>query len=286
MRNPEVFGQSGNGIPMAHLVDMHVHATSSPDASLPEEALAERAVAAGLGAVGFVAHVDFHPRDYCVGAFHADGYDEAFGRALETAGGSVKLLKGIETGEPHRFARQIALATAGHSYDFVLGALHWVGDRQILDPEPFQRGDPLELVEEYYRELLVIASTCDIDVLAHAGIFRRGMARAGLDTSFDETSLWPGLISDVMQALIRRGIALELNTSGLRRPELVTYPTPRVLSLYRSLGGTNATLGSDTHSDPWVFYGLAEGAALLRSAGFGYVTGFAGRKAFPAASLG
>jgi histidinol-phosphatase (PHP family) len=268
MQNSGLPGQAEIVTPMPHLVDMHVHSTSSPDASLPEEELAGRAVAAGLVAVGFVAHVDFHPKDYCVGAFHADGYDEAFGLALETAGGSVKLLKGIETGEPHRFARQIARATAGSSYDFILGALHWVGDQQILDPEPFRRSNPLELVEGYYRELLVIARTCDIDVLAHAGIFRRGMAIAGLDTSFDETVLWPGLISEVMEALIQRGIALELNTSGLRRPEMVTYPTPQVLSLYRALGGSNVTLGSDTHSDPWVFYGLAEGVRLLKRTGF------------------
>jgi histidinol-phosphatase (PHP family) len=263
---------------MNRLFDMHVHTTSSPDAGIPEEELAFRASSNGLGGVGFVAHVDFHPMDYCVGAFRADSYDAAFERALAESDAGLRLMKGIEIGEPHRFGDQIARAVAGRSYDFVVGAIHWVGNQQILDPDPFQHGDPLELVEEYYRELLTMTRTCDIDVLAHAGICRRGMCRAGMDVSFDETALWPGLMTELIDSLIQRKIALEVNTSGLRRPEAVTYPTQKVLSLFSTLGGRMVTLGSDTHSDPWVFYGLSEGSRLLRAEGIDSATVFEGRK--------
>ncbi len=265
---------------MANIVDMHVHTTNSPDAELSEEELARRAVEAGLGGVGFVAHVDFHPKDFCSGYFSPDRYDGAFEEARRAFPG-LRILKGLEIGEPHRYEQQARELVQGRRYDFVTGGLHWVGDRMVLDAGGFEGTDPRTLVEEYYRQLLQMASSCGMEILAHVGIFRRGLAKAGLDTSLDETALWPGLLAELLTAMIDRGIALEVNTSGLRRPELVTYPTARVLRMYGSLGGRLVTLGSDTHSDPWVFYGLEEGAGLLRSCGFESVCYFEGGEPVP-----
>jgi|WetSurMetagenome_2_1015567.scaffolds.fasta_scaffold03490_7 histidinol-phosphatase (PHP family) len=250
------------------LYDMHVHTRNSPDATLGESDLADRAKLARLSGIGFVAHVDFHPLDYCVGAFDPGAYDDSVALAVSACPGPPAILKGVEVGEPHRFADRIGRALSGRGYDFVTAGLHWVGDLQVLDPEPFEQEEPLALVEGYYSELLEMASSADVDVIAHMGIFRRGMARAGLDTTFDETSLWPGLLERLLSTMISRGIALEVNTSGLRRPERVTYPTAKVAGLYRALGGSLVTLGSDTHSEPWVFFGLEAGASMLRSQGF------------------
>jgi histidinol-phosphatase (PHP family) len=91
---------------------------------------------------------------------------------------------------------------------------------------------------------------------------------AGLDHAFDETVLWPDLVAGVLSAVVERDMALELNTSGLRRKETTTYPTPRVLGLYRELGGSRVTLGSDSHRDPHVFFGLDTGRKILLEKGF------------------
>ncbi|MBN1433271.1 hypothetical protein JW921_00825 [Candidatus Fermentibacterales bacterium] len=254
------------------IYDMHVHTSNSPDADFPESLLASRAADAGLSGVGFVAHVDYHPRDFCYAWFDAARYDEAFAKAVESRGsdGPV-LLKGIEIGEPHRFGERAMEAASGYDYDFVVGALHWVGEELVLEKEPFEaRADPMGLVEEYLRQSIEMVETGGFDVLAHLGIFRRGMTQAGLDLrELDETRLFPDLVRQLLSSMVERGVALELNTSGLRRDERVTYPVPPVLALYRSLGGTRVTLGSDTHRDPWVFYGLGEGVDMLLEAGFG-----------------
>ncbi|MDM7992593.1 MAG: PHP domain-containing protein [Candidatus Fermentibacter sp.] len=254
------------GIP-GRLVDMHVHTTDSPDAELEAAELASRAAGAGLRGLGFVAHVDFHPSDCCTGAFSAGGYDASFGRAAISAQ-EVMLLKGVEIGEPHLFMGRAEEAMAGRRYDFVTGALHWVGDRLLLDAEGFAGSTPEELVERYILESTEIASTSRIDILAHFGIWRRGLAKAGMPVAPDEAAIWPGLLGRLFEAMIDRGIALELNTAGLRRREAVTYPTPAVLSAYRRLGGRLVTLGSDTHGEPHVFFGLSRGAEVLAAAGF------------------
>jgi histidinol-phosphatase (PHP family) len=262
---------------MGQLMDLHVHTSNSPDAALGEAELAGRAISEGLSALGFVAHVDFHPKDFCSLAFRAERYDKAVEEARASFP-SLRILKGVEIGEPHRFMPRSLEALSGFPCDYLVGALHWVGDILVLDPWDVPGAGHLDAVERYFQESLTIAAGCDIDVVAHLGIFRRGLARAGLDTGFDETSLWPGLLQRIFEAMIDRGIALELNTSGLRRREKVTYPSPAVLSFYRRCGGALVTLGSDTHDDPWVFFGLDEGASLLRSTGFDEVCIFEGRR--------
>ncbi len=252
---------------MSPLLDMHVHTTNSPDASLSECELSSRASAAGLRGIGFVAHLDFHPDDFCTGFFNGDRYTASIEEARRLAP-ELTILRGVEVGEPHLYGRKALDAIGGKGYDFVTGALHWIEGALILEPEAFRTTSVQALVERYYRTTLEMLSEPAFHVLAHLGLFRRGMAMAGLDPSFDETVFCPGLVQDVLGRLIAHGVILELNTSGLRRKEHLTYPTVAVLELYRSLGGSLVTLGSDTHGDPWVFYGLEEGRRMLTNAGF------------------
>jgi histidinol-phosphatase (PHP family) len=260
---------------------MHVHATSSPDASLTETELARRAADKGLDGLGFVAHVDFHPGDFCTGGFNRADYERAFDEAAVDAGTRLELAMGVEIGEPLRFAEEAGKALRGMEPDFVTGALHWIDDRFTLDESAFTSGDPMELVEEYYRRTLDIVSSCDMDILAHLGIFRRGMARAGIPAGFDEVSLWPDLLGGILETMIHRRIALEINTAGLRRPEKTTYPTPGIVELFASMDGELVTVGSDTHREPWLFFGLEEAADLLRRSGIREAYRFSRRKPLP-----
>ncbi len=251
---------------MTGYADMHVHTSSSPDADVPAAKLLEMAAGAGVSRVGFVAHLDIHPDDFCHGGFSEPEYLSELNHASENR--EVHLLRGLEIGEPHRFMDDAEKMFSREEYDFIIGALHWLGDRMILDQEPFMEGDPFSLVERYYLETLDILEAGRISILAHPGIFRRGMARAGLDCGFSETELFPALIEEVLRKAISRDVALEVNTAGLRRPESTTYPVPSVLDLYRRLGGRMITLGSDTHRRDNAFFGLERGAALLEECGF------------------
>jgi histidinol-phosphatase (PHP family) len=251
------------------LFDMHVHTEDSPDATFPAAELVRRAGAAGLAGIGFVAHLDRHPEDSCHGGFDPAGYGRSLSRARRAAASELKVLGGLEVGEPHRYGKRAMQMVEGRSYDFIIGGLHWTRYAGlVLGKESFEGLPADRVIRGYLEESLEIALHSDIDILAHFGLFRRGMGMAGLDTGIAETVLFPDLVRAVLLALIDRGIALELNCSGLRRVEKVTYPTPAILRLFMELGGRLVTLGSDTHSEPWVFYGLEEGRRLLLETGF------------------
>jgi len=262
---------------MIRITDMHVHTADSPDADIPAIELLERAAACGFAAVGFVAHLDLDPDDMCYGGFNREGYTRSLSSAEQRVPG-MGLLRGIEVGEPHRFGDAAHRIADYSGYDFITGALHSVRNAgMILGPKPYANCDPIEVLDHYLAETLEMVTSADGDVLAPLGLFRRGMAMAGLDTSFDETELFPEEVDAILSALIDRKIALEVNTSGLRRFEKTTYPIPSVIRRYRQKGGQIITLGSDTHREPWVFYGLEEGRKLLLEIGYSEAYTFVNR---------
>lgn len=248
---------------------MHVHTNDSPDADIPAWKLVQQGIDNNLAAIGFVAHLDLNPEDYCYGGFNAEAYDESIACARNESKGRISVMKGLEVGEPHMYEEQAKNLVDYSTYDFITGALHSVeGIGMVLGSEVFADADPLEIVEEYYFETLRMVEVSDIDILAHMGLFRRGLALAGLRYDFSELELWPDTVEKILRVIIDRNIALELNTSGLRRKEEVTYPVPCILERFRELGGTLVTVGSDTHREPHVFFGLDQGVDLLLKTGF------------------
>ena len=249
--------------------DMHVHSRNSADSDLIEKDLVSRAFTSGLKGIGIVAHLDGNPADYCYNYFDPDRFDRDIRKAELAAPAGFRVFKGVEIGEPLRFADYATSRMSNHEYDFIIGALHWLEDDTfILEKDAFLKNPVLEIVENYYRELLDVVENCEFQILAHMGLFRRGIKKAGGETDFDETELWPALIKKLLGVLVDKNIALELNTSGLRREENLTYPIPSVLRMFKDLGGELVTLGSDSHRDPWVFYGLETGAEILIECGF------------------
>jgi len=257
---------------------MHVHTSDSPDADIPAWQLVQRGTENSLTAIGFVAHLDLNPEDYCYGGFNAEDYDESINRARIESKGQISVMKGLEVGEPHVYEKQVKNIVDYSNYDFITGALHSVaGIGMVLGAEAYNDRDPLGIVEQYYVETLQMVEEADIDILAHMGLFRRGLALAGLDYGFDETKCFPETIRTILETTIEKNIALELNTSGLRRKEKMTYPTPEILSLFKEMGGRLITIGSDTHRESHVFFGLERGRELLTDAGFSEVYTFLSR---------
>lgn len=260
------------------IYDLHVHTPASPDASVSPQELVTAAELLDLWGLGLVVHVDFHPDDYCTGGPDIAAYRADSARITELAAAeAIRVSTGLEIGEPHRFAAAWEPVAAAEEWDFLTGALHWIGSRLILEETAYRGTDPLQVVQGYYEETLRILRRCDMDVLAHMGIFRRGLAMAGYSTGFDEVEEWPDLIDEVLGTMIEQGVALELNTAGLRRSEDVTYPTRSVMERYRQMGGELVVLGSDTHRRENAFFGLARGRDLLLDLGFREACYFSGR---------
>jgi hypothetical protein len=92
-----------------------------------------------------------------------------------------------------------------------------------------------------------------------------------------EFSRWYGQLRRILEGLIKREMALEINSSGLRQSPQSPYPSRAILKLFRELGGQLITLGSDAHQPVHLADGLEQCLELARNLGGFQVVSFQNR---------
>lgn len=154
-----------------------------------------------------------------------------------------------------------------NGFEFVIGSVHnldLVPDFIFMN---FSRM-PKELIEQLYSKyvdlLCETAAFGKIDTLAHITYPMRYIHRDGRDL---DLRVFYGKYGELFRIMKENGVALELNTSGIRKG-YVTSPDTDLLMLYRDCGGERVTCGSDTHRIQDCGADVPECLELLRSCGF------------------
>lgn len=254
------------------MFDSHTHTSASHDANCPAEALCDDAVQRGLRGVTITDHCDM---EYCkeqnMPLLVSHSVQEAL-RVREKYASRLNVLLGVEIGEGFWFPKETAEITASFPFDAVLGSVHAVRleglsmPYSLIDFSGFSEAALRQLLSQYFEDMLAMAEEMDFDILTHLtcplryinGKYRKNISYAPYLPSIER----------LLKKIISRGIALELNASGLGTPWNTLMPDQRILELYRALGGTLITLGSDSHTADRAGYGLAEAANLLKRCGF------------------
>ena len=241
------------------LADYHVHTGFSDDSTYPLERVARDALRLNLDEICFTEHVDYGVKpewDHPEGARFEDGhpvtncpyeaYLEELGRVRDQLGDRICLRAGLELGvqtttldQNRALARRLA-----DRLDFVICSIHQVGNLEYWNGD-FQRGrSQREIHDAYYGELLgVVESFHDYSVLGHLDLIRR----------YDPFGDYPfenvrDVVAEILRRVIADGKGIEVNTSGIRYGLGDFQPSRQVLELYRDLGGTVVTVGSDSHA--------------------------------------
>lgn len=261
-----------------HLSDCHNHSNISLDGTDPAEAMLKRAESLGLYYYTLTDHCEcntYIEEDYKHVALKA--YDEMCRLGREYSGQlRVTFLKGIELGQPMQDLSAAADALKGRDYDVVLGSLH-----NLSSCKDFYFWDQLNLdvdyaLDRYFIELEEMVEWGRFDTLTHITYPLRYIV--GDNGIYVDYSKYMERTEHIFKMLIDKGIALEINTSGLRQKIGETMPNARLIQLYKSLGGELITIGSDAHSCRDLGKGIEEGMDILKSAGFKAFTVFIKRK--------
>src|SRR5256885_10791269 len=145
---------------MALPPDLHVHTEWSYDGQNGSmERSCERAIELGLPAIAFTDHADFvkvHPDQYCVDiAGYLDCVDRC--RAKYT---DLRILSGVELGEPHWFPKETAAILAAGPLDNVLGSVHCIKlDGDVVDASQLRDREGLDFAaatRQYFGEVLAL----------------------------------------------------------------------------------------------------------------------------------
>ncbi|MDQ3708607.1 MAG: PHP domain-containing protein [Actinomycetota bacterium] len=266
--------------------DNHVHTEWSWDAAHGSmEASCARAVELGLGTIAFTEHMDLTRwviTPGCKGATQREalrvGPDNRFNPPpLDTNGyqasiqacrdryPGLRILSGVELGEPHWFGDQCAALLAGGAYDRALGSLHSLqieGEPWIIDDlySPYAPADlePDGIMRAYLAEALRMIQSSDLfAVLAHIDYpVRAWPAEAGPFEPADYEEEYRG----VLDALARSGRALEVNTTVPLRVEIVRW--------WYEVGGDAVSFGSDAHRPSQLARNFLEVSAMVEGVGF------------------
>lgn len=259
-----------------NLSDCHCHSKYSFDGSESLKDMLDRAVGLGLRYFAVTDHCECHKY-----------FEENIKRDMSAARDEMSLLqeeysdricflKGIELGQPVQDKEAAKDVLSGRKYDMVLGSLH-----NLRGLEDFYFWDkvglePYKALDRYFDELMETVEWGKFDTLTHITYpLRYIVGDHGINIDF---SKFYNRVEAIYKKIIDKGIALEVNTSGLRQKIGVTLPDAPLLKLYRDMGGEMVTIGSDAHVCGDIAAGIQNGFDMLQSAGFRYFTVFKDRK--------
>jgi histidinol-phosphatase (PHP family) len=256
--------------------DYHLHSNFSCDCkvSIVEQCLS--AIAKGLPEIGLTEHYDLHPGEECPNWFRVNEWAAELDRARQEFEGRLIVRAGIELGEPHLYQTECQTMLQRYPFDYALGSLHWVGDQIIFDRHYFQQRSPNEAFGRFFEELERMTRVGGFDVLSHFDV----VVRVGqpIYHGYDPRR-YEAAIRAVLQNCIDHGIALDLNTQGLRNRCQLLTPGVEILTWYREMGGERITLGSDAHTPDAIAANFDAAIEAMQAAGLKYVTQFEKREA-------
>ncbi len=260
---------------MYNLTDLHLHTRYSWDAKQKIGELAKKAAAEKMHCICLTEHIDLmdgHRHNYT--KFDYKGWYDEVERNRQVFPG---IRKGIEAGETHSYMDRFKRFLDGKELDYVIGAVHSMGDLTPVFDDYFSRYDTLEdAYKAYLEEVYKLIKRGGFDVAAHLTLVHRQGGRR-FKKPVHET--FKNEIDDILKLMISGKIGLEVNTSGLFRfPAKDFIPDRETIKAYIALGGDIITVGSDAHRIGDAFTGIREAYIMLEELGVKEVTVFEKRK--------
>jgi histidinol-phosphatase (PHP family) len=257
--------------------DYHIHSEFSDDSSEKMSNIVEEAIRKGGKKLCFTEHMEFnYPDEKLKFNLDYDAYKKEFERIRSIYGKQIDLYMGVEIGiqAGKKEIKEIIKYTQNHKFDFILASAHCLEGKGLYGMDPNIKNID-EFFSRYFNEMLnVFKNYHDYDVVAHIDLIRRYF----LEAHDHKLGRSEEVLRQLFTHIINDGKGIEINTGGLFYKSNNVNPTLDILKLYKEMGGTIITVGSDSHIAERVLSNYEKAMDYLRSAGFEYVTTFEKRK--------
>lgn len=264
------------------ICDLHTHSNNSFDALNSVDEMCQSAINKGLYAIAIT--------DHCEAPMIKEGRASKFGyfdelipksnietmHAKDKYSSKIKVLCGIELGEPMHDKKCTEKALSYGEYDFILASVHNLRGMEDFYYIDFSAVDIKSILNFYFDELAETANYDNFDSLAHLTYpLRYIRERTGVVPDLSE---YQNKIDLIYTILIKNNKALEINVSGLHKGLEVTLPDERQVKRFRELGGKYITLGSDSHNSAYLGKDIDRGIEIAKKCGFTHYTIYEKRK--------
>ena len=248
--------------------DLHTHSPFSADSKPGNDMdkMCEAAIARGLSHLAITDHHELGGPLDPPWQLDLDRVFSAMQELKKKYAGRLTVLCGIEIGQSAQEPEKAAEVISSHPYDIVLNSLHSLRGEKDFFFFDYKSMTDAEIAAWYDRALDEHFKMLDIDgthVLTHLTYMHRYVRRAGRDMHF---KVFAEKVAALFEKMIKKGVALEVNTSSLG--EGIPVPVPEFLRLYHDVGGRLLSIGSDAHHYERIAKDFDLAADMLRDCGF------------------
>ena len=269
------------------LADYHIHTELCQHAEGKASAFHARAVELGLPEICFTDHVP-----------NPDGYDPVNRMRLDqfplyrtmvadlARASQPVVLFGIEADYYNGCERFLQDWLPRQEFDLVIGSVHYIDNWGFDNPDERHVWDSVDVTNTWAAYFNLIGKLADsrltdsrltdsrlADVVGHLDLPKKFGYRPS-DQDLKE------MAQPALDRVAAAGMAIEINSSGLRRPVHEIYPSALLLSLAKARD-IPICFGSDAHRPEEIGWQFDASLALARSAGYTHAMHYRHRRPLP-----
>lgn len=251
--------------------DSHMHTPLCNHAFGEPEEYAEHAISQGLAGIVITCHSPM-PKRFWPHVRMAEAQFEEYLQLVERCRkrfeGRLEVRLGLESDYFPGFEDWAEKLHQRADFHYILGSVHWQG------PEYgalFDRNNEKTFRASYFDNLATSAETGLFDSLAHPDLIKNYQHTTW---NFEE---WIEPVENALDRIAKRGVAMELNTSGLHKNYTEMNPG---IGMLRMMNQRNipVVIGSDSHKPTRVGENFFNALQTLQDAGYHHVSIFKNRK--------
>ena len=241
-------------------IDLHNHTTRCNHAEGTVDEYVQRAIELGIDIYGFSEHapMDFD-ENYRLPFNEVDSYFNDVLTAKERYKDDIEILLGYEVDylEGHMDERVL-----NAKVDYLIGSVHFLDKWSFDNPEfigGWKNRDIDEIWKAYFEATEKMAKMGAFDIVGHLDLIKVFKYLPTKDVRL--------LAKDVLKAIKKSNMVLELNSAGLRKPIGEIYPSKSILEEAYALD-IPITFSSDAHSVEQVGFEYEQTKALAKAVGY------------------
>ncbi len=250
-------------------VDLHNHTTRCNHATGTVDEYIQRAIELGINVYGFSEHapMDFDPK-YRLAFEEMNAYTSDILTAKETYKQEIDILLGYEV---DWLQGHMDTPVIDADADYLIGSVHFI-DKWSFDNPEFIGGwkdkDIDDIWTAYFEATEAMAKSGKFDIVGHLDLIKVFKFMPKQDVRI--------LAKNVLQAIKKSNMVMEINTAGLRKPIGEMYPSRALLEEAYTLD-IPITFSSDAHAVEHIGAGYAQATTLAKDIGYTQAVTFKGR---------
>jgi histidinol-phosphatase (PHP family) len=155
--------------------------------------------------------------------------------------------------------------------DYLIGSVHFLDNWGFDNPEfikEWNNRDVDDIYKEYFNKIESLAKSRFFNIVGHLDLIKV--------FGFKPKKNIKDIAKNAIKEIKKSGMAVEINTAGLRKPVKEIYPSTELLEMIKD-EGIDITFSSDAHKVEDVGYKIDEAIDIAKKLGFSEAVYFENR---------